>query len=308
MSGSREGTRIGLVALIALVGFVAVWLNRIGNGASPEPASTPVGRLAARLDGFGADVAYLPDDSMLGFVKVPAGPFIMGSDPTLDRMAYENERWSPTSRQGEVELPDYYIGRLEVTNAQYLAFLQATGGYTPELADNPRLPVVNVSWPDALAYCRWLESFLVGAPATPAELRSLLNQGWRISLPSEAEWEKAARGPQGRTFPWGMAVRPGVANYSGRGRTPVGTYDCPDCSYGLADMSGNVWELTRSPFQPYPYDPRDDRDDLSGDALWVMRGGSFSDEPANVRTAVRGGVDPGVRNPTIGFRLALTRF
>ena len=72
-------------------------------------------------------------------------------------------------------------------------------------------------------------------------------------------------------------------------------------------MSGNLWELTRSPLQDYPYDPDDDAEDLSADALWVMRGGSYADAINNVRSAVRGGVDPGVRNATIGFRLVISR-
>ena len=71
-------------------------------------------------------------------------------------------------------------------------------------------------------------------------------------------------------------------------------------------MSGNVWELTRSPYQPYPYDETDDADDLAADALFVMRGGSFMDPEGNVRAAVRGGADPGVRRPFIGFSIVIT--
>jgi len=71
-------------------------------------------------------------------------------------------------------------------------------------------------------------------------------------------------------------------------------------------MSGNVWELTRSPLQDYPYDAADDRNNLADDALWVMRGGSYADAINNVRAAVRGAVDPGVRSDSIGFRLVIT--
>ena len=73
-------------------------------------------------------------------------------------------------------------------------------------------------------------------------------------------------------------------------------------------MSGNVWELTRSPYQDYPYEESDDREGLAEDALWVMRGGSFGDQEQNIRTGIRGGVDPGVRQASIGFRLVITRF
>ena len=112
----------------------------------------------------------------------------------------------------------------------------------------------------------------------------------------------------GRVYPWGNAPRQDRANYGGRGTAPVGSFDCPECPFGLLDMSGNVWELTRSPYQAYPYDETDDREGLDADALWVMRGGAFNDPERNVRSAIRGGVDPGVRRPFIGFRLVITRF
>ena len=71
-------------------------------------------------------------------------------------------------------------------------------------------------------------------------------------------------------------------------------------------MAGNVWEMTASPMQPYPYSEADDLEALDGQALWVMRGGSFADGLGNIRAAVRGGVDPGVRNDAIGFRLVIS--
>ena len=73
-------------------------------------------------------------------------------------------------------------------------------------------------------------------------------------------------------------------------------------------MSGNVWEWTRSPYQRYPYDPTDEREDLDADALWVMRGGHFGDPERYVRAAIRGGADPGARRAFIGFRVVVSRF
>ncbi|HWI20264.1 MAG TPA: SUMF1/EgtB/PvdO family nonheme iron enzyme, partial [Vicinamibacterales bacterium] len=77
--------------------------------------------------------------------------------------------------------------------------------------------------------------------------------------------------------------------------------------YGLHDMAGNVWEWTRSPYQPYPYSEADDRANLMQDALWVMRGGGFADGPQLLRTTARGGAEPGARRPFIGFRVTVTQ-
>jgi formylglycine-generating enzyme required for sulfatase activity len=95
------------------------------------------------------------------------------------------------------------------------------------------------------------------------------------------------------------------ANYGGTSPLAVGSFSCPECPFGLFDLSGNVWEWTRSPYQAYPFDPADDGQGLDADALWVMRGGSFNDPERNVRAAVRGGADPGARRPFIGFRVVL---
>ena len=259
---------------------------------------------------FRADAFFLPDDETLGFVEIPAGTFVMGSDPAVDGLAYDNERWDTARAQGTVYLPAFYIGRYEVTVAQLAAFVEATGHRVdPRALQAPAdHPVAWISWPDALAYGRWLEATLRDWPQTPAPLKQALEEGWRIGLPSEAEWEKAARGTDGRVYPWGNEPRPERANYRATGATPVGSFDCPECAFGLSDMSGNLWELTRSLYQPYPYDPGDDPEDLLADALWVMRGGHFADLENNVRAAVRGGVDPGARRPFIGFRVVLSPF
>ena len=88
---------------------------------------------------------------------------------------------------------------------------------------------------------------------------------------------------------------------------PVGSRACAECAYGLSDMAGNVWEWTRSPLQPYPYDESNDRTNLDADALWVMRGGGFTDNPQLIRTTTRGAAEPGARRPFIGFRVAITK-
>jgi formylglycine-generating enzyme required for sulfatase activity len=250
-----------------------------------------------------------PDAVRPDFVEIPAGAFVMGADPSRDPQAFDNERWSPAEGEGSVHLPTFYLARHEVTVAQFAAFVRASGWTIDEraLAAPPTHPVTFVSWPDALAYCRWLEKDLQGSSSAPPRLKELVHQGWRVTLPSEAQWEKAARGTDRRTYPWGNEPKIGRANFGGTATTPVGHFPCPECPYGLSDMSGNVWEWTSSPYQPYPYDPSDDRANLDADALWVMRGGHFGDNQRLVRTTARGAADPGARRPFIGFRVAISR-
>ena len=310
MRKARAGLALGLAFALG-----AAACQRPQPDAPTDPAPAP---LPPALDGFRADAWFLPDEPRLGFVDVPAGPFTMGSDPAADPRAFDNERWSAESTQGTVDLPAFAIGRYEVTVAQFRAFADAAGADVDAAAlrGPPDHPVGSISWPDALRYCRWLEATLRDWPGTPAALRQRLADGWRVTLPSEAQWEKAARGGDGRTYPWGNEpprsrahfgpAGPGAAALAAAGPAPVGSFDCPECPFGLRDLSGNVWELTRSPYRPYPYDEADDTGDLESDALFVMRGGSFVDPAANVRAAIRGGADPGVRRPFIGFRVVMT--
>ena len=310
-AGGPPPSVAGIAFVVVLVLAVALWMSL----QRPQPESAGdmarLSRLTASLGdlaGFRSDAWFLPDEGLLGFVEVPDGPFLMGSDPAVDRLAFDNEWWPGARPQATVDLPPFYIGRYEVTVAQFGAFVEETGYRADDEAfqQPPDHPVATVSWTDALAYARWLETTLKEWPETPTELSQLLRGGWRISLPTEAEWEKAARGSDGRIYPWGNQPRPDRANYAGRGTVPVGSYECPECPFGLLDMSGNVWELTRSPYQAYPYDESNDREGLDADALWVMRGGAFNDPERNVRTGIRGGADPGVRRPFIGFRLVIT--
>jgi formylglycine-generating enzyme required for sulfatase activity len=303
--------RTGLAILAAIVAFVAVWLTYQGRRMEADleqtPALPPISE-SPSLQRFRADAFYLPDDPLLGFVEIPSGTFVMGSDPRVDRAAFENERWSPERFQGRVQLPTYYIGRYEVTVAQFRAFVEATGhGTDPRAVSGPPdHPVTHVSWADALAYAHWLGEALTTLPETPPAIGRLLRQGWRIVLPDEAQWEKAARGTDGRIFPWGNAPDRACANFGGGAIMPVGSFQHPECATTTYDMSGNVWELTRSAYQPYPFDPDDDWDELDADALFVMRGGSFQDAANGVRAALRGGVGPGARREFIGFRLVLS--
>lgn len=295
-------TRIrNIFAVLTLFGFC------LQSVFAQSTASTT--ELAAQLQGFRPDGWFLPDDEMLGFVAIPEGSFPMGSNPLIDPMAFENERWSETRRQGIVELPEYYMARYETTTAQFAAFVEATGYRADPQTFGQELnhPAAFVSWTDAVAYARWLDKALREEPSLAQPLREFLAQGGHVTLPNEAEWEKAAKGSDGRIYPWGNQMQAQRANIAGKGTVPVGSFSCPECQFGLADMSGNVWEWTRSPYQNYPFDSADDRNNLAEDALWVMRGGSYNDEANNARAAVRGAADPGARRPFIGFRVVLSK-
>ncbi|NLS76121.1 MAG: SUMF1/EgtB/PvdO family nonheme iron enzyme [Chloroflexi bacterium] len=223
---------------------------------------------------------------------IPSGTFLMGSDPAVDNQGDIDEQ-----PQHVLELPSYWIGKHPVTVAQFRAFVEAAA---PKLQGRPELdkgddhPVIHVSWHDALAYCRWLSE----------------RSGLPVTLPSEAEWEKAARGDDGRLYPWGNEPPTDeLCNYnSNRGTTPVGRYSPQgDSPYGCADMAGNVWEWTRSHWKPYPYDAADGREDLSGgdSVRRVLRSGSSYYEAGDVRCASRFWDDPLYRGGGSGFRLVV---
>ncbi len=301
---------------VAAAGLVlSVWGALVLSGTRQRAAETSGGQvsLPSTLDGFQADAWYLPAGPTLGFVEVAESPFTMGSDPGIDSLAFDVEWWGDGRVQGTVEQPTFFIARTEVTVAQYAAFVNSLAH---PLADPravqapPTHPVAFVSWTDAVAYARWLDGALRGAAgrsALPDSLVALLADGWHVALPTEAQWEKAARGDDARIYPWGDLPRPDRANYRSRATVPVGSFECPECPYPVHDMSGNVWEWTRSPYRPYPYDESLGGGDPAADALWIMRGGSFGDPEQHIRAANRGGADPGAHRPFIGFRVALVR-
>ena len=300
---------IGMTIMVTLILFTAFWMSRPQTGSSDSSDALIYQETANQeTAGFRSDAWQLPNSNMLGFVKIPAGEFTMGSNPALDRMAYDTERWSLMRRQGSVDLPDYYIGKYEVTVAQISSWAAQNSNLARgiSLDGDGVYPVTQITWPQAVAYANWLDQQLRNYDETPGEIAQLLANGGRVTLPSEAEWEKAARGTDGRIFPWGFRPQAGMANYSSGSALAVGSSNCPQCAYGLSDMAGNVWEFTRSPMQEYPYDASDDFAVTSPDTLWVMRGGSYSDEVNNVRTAIRGGVDASVRSSNIGFRLVIS--
>ena len=301
----------GLILLAVIMLIFASWIYIKGKPSLASAQSNISYESPVTLDGFQSDAWFLPDEEMLGFILVPSGPFLMGGTPPTDPLAFDNERWNTDlagNAQGTVELSDFYIGRYEVTVAQFGIFAQTVEHpvFDETLTPPPNHPVANVSWPDALAYCRWLEAELRAWPRTPKPLANFLKQGGHVTLPNEAQWEKAARGTDGRIYPWGSEARQDRANYGSTNTAAVGSYECPECPFDLADTSGNVWEWTRSLYHQYPFNPIAWRTNPDTHNLWVIRGGSFTDTARNIRTSIRGRAGPDVRRPFLGFRIALS--
>ena len=225
-------------------------------------------------------------------VLIPAGEFTMGSEPSLGQDAVDD-----VQPQRTLYLPDYHLAKTPVTNAQYAAFVQATGHHPPEHwtggqppTGKEHHPVVYVSWHDTVAYCHWLAE----------------ETGKPYRLPSEAEWEKAARGSDGRIYPWGSQGDEKRYNTAGgkRGTTPVGAYRQGAIPYDLPDMASNVWEWTQSVCEVYPYDPENGREDTKSGVGCVLRGGSWYRNQWYARCTLRYGVYPDARYHYIGFRVA----
>ena len=234
-------------------------------------------------------------------VHIPAGEFTMGSDTG------SADEW-PSHR---LSLPAFEIDRLPITNTQFTAFLDAIGptnaaGETLfDVGDSDARihrrgdrwmadagfqdhPVVEVSWAGARDFCAWV--------------------GKR--LPTEAEWEKAARGTDGRRYPWGNAPPDATrARFAARWNetVPVGSFPRGVSPYGVLDLSGNVWEWVSSAYRPYPYQADDGRDEQASGPVRGTRGGGHDARADEVTTTQRGrnlSRAPRSGHHNIGFRCA----
>ncbi|MFA6109158.1 MAG: SUMF1/EgtB/PvdO family nonheme iron enzyme [Candidatus Latescibacterota bacterium] len=229
----------------------------------------------------------LPEANSRLMIKIPAGPFTMGG----------REEDTPRN-EGPVHtvyMATYYVGRFPVTNIEYREFVQCTGHRSPihwQRGTYPtgtgQHPVVNVSWPDSQAYAQW--------------------RGAR--LPSEAEWEKAARGTDERPYPWGTRFveeeKCNCNNNVGM-TTAVNEYPEGRSPYGIWDMAGNVFEWCSDYYDEeyYKTSPGSNPRGPEGGQERVVRGGCFSETRASVRTTARFGVSELVTRDNLGFRIAM---
>jgi formylglycine-generating enzyme required for sulfatase activity len=275
-----------------------------------------------------------------GMLLVPSGPFIRGSLNPLQLQAIVGNQEGDEQPVRSIYLDAFYIDQMEVTNSEFARFVEATGfvtdaetggggliwtgdgwqtqvgaqwrfpaGPADSIEGKEQHPVVQVSWYDAQAYCQWTDK----------------------RLPTEAEWEKAARGSDGREFPWGNEFDPKRTNYCDRECTdlpqhkdnsasdgfsrtsPVGSYPTGASPYGVQDMAGNVWEWVQDWYDPYYYEyspamnPLGPTQQQSYYETKVVRGGSWTSEYGYVRTTSRSYDPPrDWRSFGVGFRCTQT--
>ncbi len=320
---------LGLVGMVVVIGFLyqasqtptptntpAPPINTPTPTRTPKPPTytpTPAGPQAGevRLDGRGVPMVY-----------IPAGPFTMGDSADVGLAECRKYWYKPNECKRDsytdeepahtVTLDAYYLDQYEVTNARYAECVQAqkcaapgeTKSYTrANYYGNPQYndyPVITVDWNQAKAYCEW--------------------RGGR--LPTEAEWEKAARGTDGRTYPWGNEFDGSRVNFCDKNCTlewanknyddgyadtaPVGSYPGGVSPYGVYDLAGNVWEWVNDWYGSGYYGGSPATNPLgptNGDSR-VRRGGGLVGNPSRVRAAGRFGSAPYFKNDVIGFRCA----
>ena len=220
-------------------------------------------------------------------VYIPACAFTMGSN---DVDAYDNEK-----PEHKVHLDGYWIGKYEVTFEQYDKYCIDTGKEKPkdEGWGRGNRPVINVSHNEMTAYCRWLNK----------------KTGLNFSLPTEAQWEKAARGTDGRTYPWGNTFDKSKCNSWESGlesTTPVGSYPAGASPYGLMDMAGNVWERCADRYDKNYYEksPAKNPTGPVHGKFRVVRGGHWIRGAWSLRATMRDEFKPSDRWLATGFRLA----
>lgn len=282
-------TKFKVAFLLVVLAFAALPIMGILRGTTMTPfEEAPPASGPAHSE---ADVLSKEEPISADMVTIPAGPFLRGT--TIGGFDEQPQR--------TIYLDTFSIDRYEVTNYQYQEFAQATGhrkaGPPSRYAKSIRRmrgtnqPIVYVSWEDALEYCRW--------------------KGKR--LPTEAEWEKAMRGADGRLWPWGNEERPNGANWArvqdGYDVTArVGTFKTDESPYGVMDGAGNVMEWVEDWYQEAYYKESPEKNPPSPEygTYRVMRGGGYTTTGTDFRITSRSKMVPDFRDETIGFRCAIS--
>ena len=287
---SKTMKYMGLSALIILVAAGAIWYFSQSAKQQPQKQQAPPGPAPSVPIPQGATVEPLrkqqappgpapsvpvPQGATV-MVYIPGGTFTMGRDnaPNVEETPAHSASVAP-----------FYIDKEPVTRAQYSGFLQKTKGEPSTYPDSQAAwPATNISWQDAQAYC---------GGVVP---------GGR--LPTEAEWEFAARGTDGRLYPWGNSFTSALVDSleTGLGHPePVGAHPDAAGPFGVLDMSGNVWEWCLDDYKPYP--GQTSVSAIPEDAK-VIRGGSYKCDNEHVTTTTRNLDHASTRSPLIGFRCA----
>ncbi|CAI2718712.1 formylglycine-generating enzyme family protein [Nitrospina watsonii] len=246
-----------------------------------------------------ASPVHAETDARENMALIPEGEFVMGSmrsllelDPTA-LFQHDRHMLGPEDPAHDVYLKAYYIDVYEVTNAQYAEFMKATHPkkepryWNDAKFNQPKQPVVGVTWKDAQAYCHWRNK----------------------RLPTEAEWEKAAKGKRPVKYPWGNTA-PTVeqANFDNTvGKTtPVGSYEAGKSDFGVYDLSGNVAEWVQDWHQPeyYLFSPKENPPGPERGMYKVIRGGHWHNNSEDVRLSYRNATVPTLRQDSVGFRCA----
>jgi len=219
---------------------------------------------------------------------VPAGEFTMGSNASPDEQPMH-----------QVYLDAFWIDQTEITNKQYIACVDAGVCASPTPTESSwrydnyygnsefdDYPVIFVDWHQAKTYCEWI----------------------RRRLPTEAEWEKAARGTHANLYPWGDEIpSEKFLNFWSGNITKVGSFPNGASVYEVLDMAGNVLEWVSSLYEPYPFYPNDGREDPTSSGFRVLRGGAWDLPYYYASTARRNRYDPMTSKPSIGFRCAVSQ-
>ena len=284
--------------------YFRVALNYIEKETDPDEPAVEISRqeLALFYARHGQGNPFERAPARLAFepemIQIPAGIFLMGSTKE-DRYVREDE-----FPQHRVELSAYAIGKYPVTNKEYRYFVKEASHRSPKHwkgheypKDKADHPVVYVSWDDAMAYCEWLNE----------------KTGKHYSLPTEAQWEKAARGDDGRIYPWGDERDPDRLNAENNieDPTPVGQYSpAGDSPYGCADMAGNVLEWCLDGYDEAAYEGREGVTiqayvHYENQKFRVLRGGSFLNSQGDCRSAARHWSSPYLQYYDVGFRIVL---